>query len=78
MTMKIRAGMALIAAVLLAFFAAAPAMAHSTPDKAPDTPRASEQSFAHMSDNGLENATLRNPTYGAHNGPDGIHPPGNP
>lgn len=60
-----------------------PASAHTTPDQAADTPFAGEAGL----ENGLphyldalshsegENALVRNPTCGAHNGPDGIHPP---
>ncbi len=80
-------GVAAAAAVLLAFsLTAAPASAHETPDAAPDTPFASaagqENGLPHYLD-ALEhsqaaNSLLRNPTCGAHNGPDGIHPPGNP
>jgi hypothetical protein len=63
-----------------------PAFAHDPPAAVGDTPFASpqgtENGLPHFLD-ALEhsqnaNALLRNPTCGAHFGPDGIHPPGNP
>lgn len=61
------------------------ASAHSTDDEAPDTPLGSEESREQALDNfsdalersEAENSLVRNPTCGAHFGPDGIHPPGN-
>lgn len=60
--------------------------AHTTPDQAADTPLGGQSQsqdgavagFGGALANGeAENSLLRNPTCGAHNGPDGIHPPGN-
>jgi hypothetical protein len=64
-----------------------PAFAHTTPDQAADTPLGGQSQsqdgavdgFGGALSNGeAENSLLRNPTCGAHNGPDGIHPAGNP
>ena len=80
-------GVAAAAAVLLAFsLTAAPASAHTTPDAAGDTPNLGVEQGTPAFSNYLEalahseaeNSLLRNPTCGAHTGPDGIHPPGNP
>lgn len=66
---------------------ALPAFAHSTPDNAADTPLGGQSQsqagavggFGDALANGeAENSLVRNPTCGAHNGPDGIHPAGNP
>jgi len=76
--MKTPIGFMWVLAVAAALYFAAPVSAHETRDNAPDTPQASGTGIANMSDTGLANATLRNPTCGAHNGPDGIHPVGNP
>lgn len=72
--------------VLMLFAGTFMAAAHETNDQAADTPFGSPQGLA----NGLphsavangrgaaDNSLFRNPTCGAHYGPDGIHPPGNP
>lgn len=60
------------------------ASAHETPDAAEDTPLvgatagAVDNFLAALEHSEAENSLLRNPTCGAHNSPDGIHPPGNP
>lgn len=64
------------------------ALAHETNDQAADTPLASEQALDNALDNLLDaidnsdgnaaSSLVRNPTCGAHFGPDGIHPVGNP
>lgn len=81
----------LLAASVIALSAAvlpSAALAHSVEDQAADTPLGSEQALDNALDNfvsavgnsdgGAANALFRNPTCGAHFGPGGVHPPGNP
>jgi len=80
---------AFLAVVAMLTIAVTPvgALAHTTPDQAADTPLGGQSQsqdgavdgFFGAVDNGqAENSLLRNPTCGLHNGPDGIHPAGNP
>lgn len=77
-----------LASAVMLSIAAMPiaALAHTTPDQAADTPLGGQSQsqdgavagFGDALANGeAENSLLRNPTCGAHNGPDGVHPPGN-
>lgn len=82
--MRDRILLAMFLALVVSAAFAGPAAAHSTPDNAPDTP------VANANANGVEgfsaavvhsqaaNSLFRNPTCGAHFGPNGTHPPGNP
>ncbi len=79
----------LVASVLVLVFTInlGVASAHTTDDAAADTPLGGQ---SRSQDGALDgyggavedaeagNSLVRNPTCGAHNGADGIHPPGNP
>jgi len=63
------------------------ALAHTTPDQTADTPLGGQSQSQDgavagfggaLASGEAESSLLRNPTCGAHNGPDGIHPAGNP